>query len=289
MCCTRKSSCVDGPGPGPDRLLLDQKPALTRRAFCWADHQRDGRSGLLDDTQRMRMLLPCGTAALLLAVCLGCQANDRPFESARTAVSEDDDQVWSFETWTRKIGPLRSLTVEPDYSFDPANSLQIELTRTLDRNGQDSSHEAELEYKHVFNRLARDGWGWAASVAFGAERSPGRTVKALTLRLPVSLDLGQLSGAEAISGTLLHLNLGLHKDDASRRSASNALAIEHPLFQRSLLFAEWARQGSEQLGQLGVRHWMRRDKLALDIAWQQRRVDGVLSTGWVAGIGWYDL
>jgi hypothetical protein len=241
----------------------------------------------------MRMLLSRGTAALLLAVCLGAQANDRPFESARTAVSEDDDQVWSFEAWTRKIGPLRSLTVEPDYSFDPANSLQIELTRTLDRTGQDSGRvvavEAEVEYKHVFNRLARDGWGWAASLALGAERSAGRTVKALTLRLPVSLDLGQLSGVDSIGGTLLHLNLGLHKADASRRSASNALAIEQPLFQRSLLFAEWARQGPEQLGQLGLRHWVRRDKLALDIAWQQRRIDGVLSTGWVAGIGWYDL
>jgi len=237
----------------------------------------------------MRNFHPRSAAALLLAACLGAQANDRPFESARTAVSEDDDQVWSFEAWTRKIGPLRSLTVEPDYSFDPANSLQIELTRTVDRTGQDSGHEAELEYKHVFNRLAREGWGWAGSVALGAERSAGRTVKALTLRLPVSLDLGQISGLDSVSGTLLHLNLGLHKDDSSRRSASNALAIEQPLFKRSLLFAEWARQGPEQLGQLGLRHWVRRDKLALDIAWQQRRIDGVLSAGWVAGIGWYDL
>ena len=227
-------------------------------------------------------------AAALLAVCLGAQANDRPFESARTAVAEDDDQVWSFESWTRNIGPLRSLTVEPDYSFDPANSLQFELTRNVDRRGQDSGQEAEVEYKHVFNRLARDGWGWAASVALGAERSAGHTVRALTLRLPVSLDLGQLSGAGS-GGPLLHLNVGLHMADETRRGASNALAVEQILFKRSLLFAEWAREGPRQLAQLGLRHWVRHDKLALDIAWQQRRADGDRSSGWVAGIGWYDL
>ena len=34
---------------------------------------------------------------------------------------------------------------------------------------------------------------------------------------------------------------------------------------------------------------LRREKLALDIAWQQRRSGDERSSGWVAGIGWYDL
>ena len=229
--------------------------------------------------------------AVLLATGQPARANDRPFESARTAVSEDDDQVWSFEVWGRQIGRVRSVTVEPDFSFDPANSVQIELTRQLDRQGRDSGHEAELEYKHLFNRLARDGWGWGISAALGAERNAGGSARTLALRLPLSVDLGQIgSGADGIaSGSLLHLNLGVQKTGAARHQWATAVAFEQPLPQRSLLFAELARDGAAQLAQVGVRHWLRREKLAIDLAWQQRRGDGERSAGWVAGIGWYDL
>ncbi len=230
-------------------------------------------------------------AAVLLAACPPARANDRPFESARTAVAEDDDQVWSFEVWGRQIGRLRSLTVEPDYSFDPANSVQIELTRQLDRQGQDSGHEVELEYKHLFNRLARDGWGWGISAALGAERNASGSARTLALRLPLSVDLGHIGrGADgSASGSLLHLNLGVQKTGSARRQWASAVAFEQPLPQRSLLFAELARDGAAQLAQVGVRHWLRREKLAIDLAWQQRRGDGERSAGWVAGIGWYDL
>lgn len=228
--------------------------------------------------------------ALAAAACLLAQpahANDRPYESARTAVSEDDDQVWSFEVWAHRLGSVRSVTVEPDYAFDPANSVQVELTRRLDRRGQETGHEAELEFKHIFNRIARDGWGWALSAALGAERSDGRTVRTLTVRVPVSVDLGPVIGLE--SGPLLHLNLGLHKASESRRAVAQAVAMEQPLFKHALLFAEWARDGDQRVAQLGVRHWVRREKLAVDFAWQQQRVPGERSNGWVAGIGWYDL
>ena len=228
-------------------------------------------------------------ASLLLAAANPpVLANDRPFEAARTAVSEDDDQVWSFEVWARRIGPVRSVTIEPDYSFDPSNSMQMELTRKLDRFGQETGHEAELEYKHVFNRLARDGWGWALSAAVGAERSTTTTTRTATVRLPVSVDLGQWTGSSSIA-PLLHLNIGLHKASEARRVVTNAVALEQTLFKRSLLFAEWAREGEQRVAQLGLRHWLQKEKLALDIAWQQRWAPGERAVGWVAGIGWYDL
>ena len=228
-------------------------------------------------------------AGLLLACCTtAALANDRPYESARTAVSEDDDQVWSFEMWSHHVGSVRSVTFEPDYAFDPANSMQMELTRRLDRFGRETGHEVEVEYKHVFNRVARDGWGWALSAALGAERSDGRTTRATTLRLPVSVDLGQWTGSSS-NAPLLHLNIGLHKASEARRVITNAVALEQTLFKRSLLFAEWAREGDQQVAQLGLRHWLQKEKLALDIAWQQRSAPGERAVGWVAGIGWYDL
>ena len=202
-------------------------------------------------------------SAALLAAGLPALANDRPFESARTAVAEDDDQVWSFEVWGRQI----------------------------DRQGQDTGHEVELEYKHLFNRLARDGWGWGISAALGAERNAGGSARTLAMRLPLSVDLGQISGSAdgSNSGSLLHLNLGLQKIGAARRQWTSAVAFEQPLPQRSLLFAALARDGASHLAQIGLRHWLRRDKLAIDLAWQQRRGDAERSAGWVAGIGWYDL
>jgi len=224
------------------------------------------------------------TIVLLLFAYQSSQANDRPFESARTAVAEDDDQVWSFESWSRRIGRERSLTIEPEYSFDPANSVQLELTRKSDR--QDGGHEVEIEYKHLFNRLARDGWGWGLSAALSIDRSDGRSARALDLRLPLSVDFGQITGLG--HGSLLHLNAGLHHA-SGRFSASRAIAFEQPVFQRSLLFAERASQRGEGLTQLGLRHWLRREKFAIDIAWQQRNQAGERGTGWVAGIGWYDL
>ncbi len=225
---------------------------------------------------------------LLVTACPLVLANDRPFESARTAVSEDDDQVWSFEVWARRIGQVRSVTIEPDYSFDPANSVQIELTRKLDRFGHETGHEGELEYKHVFNRLARDGWGWALSAAVGADRSSGGTTRTTAIRLPVSVDLGQCTGSTTIA-PLLHLNIGLHKASEAHRVVTNAVALEQTLFKRSLLFAEWAREGDQRLAQIGMRHWLQKEKLAVDIAWQQRWAPGERAVGWVAGIGWYDL
>ena len=274
-----------------------------QRAFLW-----------LADTWLMTRSLaaPILIAPALLAMLLAFAsplvlANDRPFEAARTAVSEDDDQVWSLELWTHHIGSVRSVTFEPDYAFDPANSMQVELTRRLDRFGQETGHEVEVEYKHVFNRLARDGWGWALSAAFGAQRSGGTTAalgaqrsstgaantapsttRATTVRLPVSVDLGQWTGSTGIA-PLLHLNIGLHKASEARRVVTNAVALEQILFKRSLLFAEWAREGDQRVAQVGVRHWLQKEKLALDIAWQQHRAPGERATGWVAGIGWYDL
>jgi len=237
-----------------------------------------------------RRRLRATLAAAALACSLAAQANDRPFESARTAVAEDDDQTWSFESWVRRVGSQRSFSVEPEYVFDPANSVQVELTRSLDRHGDDTGHEAEIEFKHLFNQIARDGWGLGVSAALGAERTRAsdRTVKALTLRLPLSLDIGQLSGGGG-GNTLVHLNAGLFKTQQTRHVWAPALAVEQRVAGRSVLFAELARQGADQLGQIGLRQWIRRDKLALDLAWQQRRDAEGRRSGWIAGIGWYDL
>jgi hypothetical protein len=89
-------------------------------------------------------------------------------------------------------------------------------------------------------------------------------------------------------GGFLHLNVGIGKARDARRTWSGGLAVEREVFKRTLLFAELAREGEATFMQLGLRHWLRRDKLAIDFSVQQQRADGRAS-GFIVGLGWYDL
>lgn len=229
------------------------------------------------------MLIRSALALAILFACGLCQANDRPFQIARSAVLEDDEQVWSMESWLERRGTVRGLSIEPEYTFSNGFSIQMQLSRYLDRNGDESGHEAEVEFKKIFNNLERDGWGVALSAALGQERSnEAGSVRSLGLKLPLSLKLGE-------GGTLLHLNPGLSKASGERRAWTRSMAIEQPIYRRSFLFAEVAHEGELRFAQIGVRHWVRKERLAVDFSWQQQRSPLGRTAGPILGIGWYDL
>ena len=225
-----------------------------------------------------------GLCSLLLLCAAPAQANDRPFQIARTAVMEDDEQVWSFESWAERRGTLRGLSVESEYTFGGGSSLQLQLSRFVDRQAVLTGNETELEFKHVFNHIGRDGWGVAVTGALGWERSPGEaSVRTAGLKLPVSVTLGE-------GYATLHLDLGLNKSSGTRRTWTRAVAIDREVFKRTTAFAELAQEGTLRLTQIGARHWLRRDKLAIDIAWQQQQRSGqARASGLTLGVGWYDL
>ena len=225
-----------------------------------------------------RLLVCCG---LLLAI--SAQANDRPFQIARSAVMEDDQQVGSFESWAERRGSVRGLSVEPEYTFSDGYSLQFQLSRYGDTRGEQTGHETELEFKKVFNHIGRDGYGVALSASLGAERSrESGASRSLSLKLPISVMLAE-------GGPTLHLNPGLSKASASRRAWTSAIAIEHGVYKRTTAFAELAHQGPLRFAQIGARHWLRKDRLAIDIAWQQQRGSDGRASGLIVGLGWYDL
>lgn len=225
-----------------------------------------------------------GLCAGLSAMAPVARANDRPFQVARTAVLEDDEQVWSIESWAQRLGSVRGFSIEPEYTFSAGTSVQFELTRLTDRHGDGSGHEGEVEFKQIFNNVARDGYGWGVSARLSAERTreSERTVPSVGLKIPLSIALGD-------DGGFLHLNAGLSKERDARRTWDAAAGIERELFRRTIVFAEVAREGGATYGEVGARHWLRRDKLAIDIALQQQRSDGVRSAGVIIGLGWYDL
>ena len=67
------------------------------------------------------------------------------------------------------------------------------------------------------------------------------------------------------------------------------IAAEREVWRRTSLFAELAREREGRLLHAGVRHWIKREHLAFDIAWQRVRSDEVRGSGIVLGLAWYDL
>jgi hypothetical protein len=227
--------------------------------------------------------LALALAGLAILHAPAAHANDRPFQSARTAVAEDDEGTWSIESWVQRLGRVRAASVEPEYGFTTMTSVQMEFTRVLDRQGDDTGHEAEVEFKHLFNHIARDGYGWGVSAALAWERSRAEgTQHRLTLKLPLSIALGE-------TGALLHVNAGVFKPSRDKRQFTTSVAAEMGLPWRSRGFVELAREGREHYGQLGVRHWVKRERLALDVSLQQRRSGGERASGVLVGLGFYDL
>lgn len=229
---------------------------------------------------------PMLAAALLCAAAGTACANDRPYQQARTAVLEDEEYVWSVDTWTQRYGKLRGLSFEPEYTFGGGNSIQVEFTRLWGRDGAESAQEAEVELKHVFNNIARDGWGWAVSAAFDHEREiggEGGTARGMQFRVPVSVALGD--------STLLHINPGIAKRSGERRNWTFSVGAEHQLTSRWMLFSELSRDGDERYGAVGLRHWVRKEKVAVDFTLQQyRNADGSeRASGFILAMSLYDL
>lgn len=227
----------------------------------------------------------------LLALCLAglatiAQAADRPYLFANSAAAEEDEeQVWSVENWFRQAGRQKSLTVAPEYAFDPDTSLQVEMRRVLDRDAG-NGHEIEIEAKRLFNRISHDGWGWGIVAAIDLERPKGGPWEraALSLSVPLTVHVG-----EGGSDGTLHVNAGIAKPRQARRVFTGVIAAEREVWKRTSLFAELAREVDGRLLHGGVRHWIKRERLAVDLAWQRVRSDELRGSGVVLGIAWYDL
>ena len=86
----------------------------------------------------------------------------------------------------------------------------------------------------------------------------------------------------------MHLNGGIEREAGVNRKLL-ATAIEDDLWRRVTGFAKFAAQGEARLAHGGVRWWLRREKVALDISVFRRREGASNSRGWVIGMGWYDL
>lgn len=236
-------------------------------------------------TRATRGRLRAALFALVLCMAGAPARADRPFLATTTAAAEeDDDGVWSLEGGSQRVGPRRALSLATEYAFSPVTSAQVELTRWRDRAAGETAHEAEFELKHLFNRIGRDGWGWGVVAALGFDKPDGRawTRSGVSLAVPYTLPLWGGDGA-------LHLNAGLDKPRGATREWRWSAALERELLPRTTFFAEAAREGDARLLHGGLRWWIRRERVALDLSLQRVRDGGERASGLVIGVGWYDL
>jgi len=230
----------------------------------------------------MKTRLAC--LALLCATVLPVVAADRPYLVTNSAAAEEDEEnVWSVENWVRRVGTQRSLTVAPEYAFDPQTSVQLELRRRVDREAG-NGHEIEVEVKHLFSRIARDGFGWGVVGIVQVERPQGEAWRRTSAELSAAFTLPFAEGEG-----LAHLNLNLTKPVDEKRFVGYALAAEREIAPRTTLFGEVTHNADGRLVHGGVRYWVKRERLAVDVAWQRVRSDEGRGSGLVLGIAWYDL
>ena len=226
-----------------------------------------------------RLALAVAAALCVAAWPTAVRANDRPFLlTSSAAAEEDDDRVWAIESWWQRVGTQRMFTVAPEYAFDPVNSIQLEIAR-----GSDNARSVELELKHLFNHIARDGWGWGIDVSLSATREEGTGwQRSLSVKVPWSISMSD-------GDAMLHVNAGVQKQRDERREWVGSLAFEHKLPWRTSLFVELGREDRQTLRHVGARHWIQRDKLAVDVSLQQLRSGADKASGVVIGLAWYDL
>ena len=228
-------------------------------------------------------------AALFVLSALACapqsHAADRPWISTNSAAADEDDNgTWAFDAWAMRLGAVRGASATAEYTFVPTTSLQLEATHERDRDAHESSTALGLEFKHLFNHIARDGYGWGVVAQASVAKSGGNGWQRdeLGLKVPFTLSLWDGDGA-------LHVNGGVAKPRDERRLWTRSVALERELIKRVTGFAEFAREGPTRIAQAGIRYWIKREKLVIDFALQRQREDGMRASGWLLGFGWYDF
>lgn len=210
-------------------------------------------------------------AMALGVVCFGtaAQADDRPFLRTTTAIVEDDDErVFEFSATHQNGKKERSTQLQLGYSFSPTLSVEVELGQDRNKVDEVSSREQGVGVWMSWIDPARDGWGLATKFSAERERESG----AERWEKPKYKGVMAFSLPQADKSTWLHANLGtIYRptiEDGQRRWTSTwSVAAQKELNRRFELFAEAAgvQDRSDQIAQVGVRHWIKREKLALDV------------------------
>jgi hypothetical protein len=244
--------------------------------------------------RRAAVARPMAVALMLAWTATVACAADRPFAHTNAAVYEDDDEdTFGVESWTVLARRDAALHLQLEYSVDPSNSVQVELAARRDRRGEVSRSErgVEVEARHLFTDVARDDVGLGVVAGVEVERETGGDAQGGWHR-----GAAWLRGAASVApgtGRLLHANLGVERAPGNRARWGASAAVVQAVTRRTEVFGEiGATSGAERVLHGGVRHWLRRERLALDVTLGRRvtRDDGrKLDTFATVGVAVFDL
>lgn len=210
------------------------------------------------------------SVVVAMAASLSCgvvQADDRPFLRTTTAVVEDDDErVFSFTT-SHLSGQRQSATsVQLEYSISPTLSVEVESGQQRNKMEDVSEREQGAGLWMSWVDPAREGWGLASkfSVERGHESGQPWAKPQWSAVMAWSMPFDQKS-------VWVHANLGARYtpegSGAERWTGLWSVATEKSITRNTALFAEAAAasDGSDRMAQVGVRQWLKRNKVALDV------------------------
>jgi hypothetical protein len=232
-------------------------------------------------------------AALSCFLSAAALASDRPYLATTNAVAdEDDDNVIALESWIEAARRFGEFRFEPEYNFDPRNAVRFELGISQDRrfDPEVRSRGVEVEYKHLFTDLARSGYGTGVIVGVDWDDHSG-AIEGLDSAAGHTWSLGVvgLTTLRPTPDMLVHFNLGAGIESGEGARARWAIAVEHEIVSRTTLFAEAGTDRDQRLIHGGVRHWVKRDRFAVDLTVGRRYGDPIDSTFITIGIALQDI
>ena len=233
----------------------------------------------------MQRLLVASILAGAALATPALRADDRPFLRTATAVVEDDDErVFEFSATGLSHRHGDGLSLQGGYSFSPTLSVEGELGLSRDRAEGSKGREAGLGVWQAWIDPAREGWGLAGKLSAEWDQASDEP-RQRTLRGVVAASL-PLSGKQV----WLHANAGVEQREGEGRVGIWSLATQGELNRRWALFGEIASSSRrDELAQFGVRHWIKRDKIALDLALGRERVAQDRRGFVAAGLAFYDI
>ena len=232
-----------------------------------------------------RLILGFALAGAALAAPLA-RADDRPFLRTVTAVVEDDDErVFEFSATGVGSKQGHELGLQGGYSISPTLSVEAELGWSRDREEHSTERQIGVGIWHAWVDPAREGWGLAGKLGSEWDQGAAGQARQRTLRGIVAASLPLLE-----KRVWLHANLGVEQRSGDGQVGLWSVAAQANLTRHWQLFAEAAdNERREGLSQIGVRHWIRRDKIALDLAIGREHLPGDQRGFVAAGLAFYDL
>lgn len=210
-------------------------PALTRQTFLW-----------------------------LSLACFGAAYAARPMQTDDARIV--DEKACQLETWVRSGPQNHQFWALP--GCNPTGNLEITVGGARTRNDGDPNQLSDrvFQAKTLFRTLQPNDWAWGLAVGLNPHPNLPRTERNdVYAYIPFTRSFND-------DRTLLHLNAGaLRIKSENRQVLTWGVGVEQQITRDTWLMGEsFGRNEGRPYYQLGIRHWLIRDHVQLDMTYGNR-------------------